>query len=234
MKKLIIILFYCLLAIGTHAQVAKKTFDSRSIVKGEDGTVYPYAIWSKLLETGSYTIKLGSNDEFTLVKLTPEQAARNLELRKNAIKNLPKPRTSESFVEGKKFDGDRFVSLNKTKFDLKKPSDRIYVINFWFIDCAPCKKEIPELNELVKKYQDRDDIVFLAVALDNSYDLKQFLASTPFNYHVIPDGRYFSQKYGVKAYPTHVIVGKDGVIKFSTLGLAPNTIEWIDKTIQSL
>jgi thiol-disulfide isomerase/thioredoxin len=106
------------------------------------------------------------------------------------------------------------------------------VINFWFINCPPCKQEIPELNELVAKYKDNKDVVFLAIALDDAYDLRNFLKTMPFNYNVVGGGRYYSEKYGVKSYPTHVIIGKDGLIKFSTLGLAANTVYWIEKTIK--
>ena len=63
-------------------------------------------------------------------------------------------------------------------------------------------------------------------------NLKDFLKTMPFDYHIVPDGRYYTQKYGVTSYPTHVIVGKDGIIKFSTVGLAPNTLTWIKKTLK--
>ncbi|MGF1925079.1 MAG: TlpA disulfide reductase family protein [Bacteroidia bacterium] len=234
MRKLI--MFVLLLAsFNSFGQVQKTTgakVTDKSIVKSEDGTAYPYAVWSKLLESGQYSLRSAPADEWVIFRLSPEQAERNLEMRKKAIQNMPRPRASEAFVEGEKFKGDRFSSLNKEKFDLKINTGKVYVLNFWFINCPPCKKEIPELNELVKQYKDNKDVVFLAVALDGASDLKEFLKTMPFDYHIIPDGRYYTQKYGVTGYPTHVIVGKDGLIKFSTLGLAGNTVSWIGKTIK--
>lgn len=234
MKKLVLVLLLAI-TLNVYAQEQKVTLPKitdKTVIKGEDGTNYPYAIWSKLMQTGQYGLKPAPDGEFILFRLSPEQAERNIELRKNAVLNMPKPRTSEAFVEGEKFKADRFTSLDKSKFDLKTNTDKVYVINFWFIDCAPCKKEIPELNELVKQYKDNKDVVFLAIALDGAVDLNSFLKTMPFDYQIIPDGRYYAQKYGVKGYPTHVIVGKDGLIKFSTIGLAPNTLSWIGKTIK--
>lgn len=223
------------IATSSYAQMQKTSparVTDKSIIKGEDGTTYPYEIWSKLMETGQYSLRPAQNEEFLLFRLTPEQAERNIELKRKAILNMPKPRSSEVFKEGEVFRANKFTSLDKIKFDLKTNKDKVYVINFWFINCPPCKKEIPELNEIVKQYKDNSNIVFLAIALDDALDLKDFLKTMPFDYHIIPDGKYDAQKYGVTSYPTHVVVGKDGLIKFSTVGLAPNTIHWLGKTIK--
>lgn len=228
----IVILF---LAIQVNAQTTKVSttkLDKESIVKDSDGNPYPYAIWTKLMQTGQYSVKRSEGGEFLLYRLTAEQEARMAESRKAGISKMAKPRASTSFIEGEKFKVDRFTSINKLKFDMKSEPAKIYVFNFWFINCPPCKQEIPDLNALVKQFKDSTDVVFLAIALDESFELKNFLKTTPFDYHIIPDGRYFSQKHGVTNYPTHVIVGKDGLIKFSGVGLASNTVYWIEKTIK--
>lgn len=221
-----------LLSFTAMAQTTTRmVLDKNSVVRDSDGGIIPYDIWTKLMQTSQYEIRPGQNGEFSILQLSPEQAARNAERRKAAMVNMPKPRPSDAFKEGEKFKGDRFTSINKVKFDLKQDPGKVYVFNFWFINCPPCKKEIPELNELVKRYEANKDVVFIGVALDGAYDLKNFLKEMPFNYHIVPDGRYYSDKYGVKGYPTHLIVGKDGLIKFSTVGLATNTIHWVDKVI---
>lgn len=146
---------------------------------------------------------------------------------------MPKPRQSDSFVEGAKFDGFKTSDINGDKYDFRKITGKIIVLNFWFINCPPCKAEIPELNNLVDQYKDNDDIIFIAIALDGKNELKDFLTKTPFNYKIIDNARYIAQKYGVKSYPTHVVIDKSGTIKFSTLGLAPNTIPWLKKSIEA-
>ncbi len=229
---MIMVLFVGFNAYAQNPKTTPTRVTDKTIVKGEDGTQYTYAIWSKLMQTGLYSLRPAQGEEFVLFRLTPEQAEKNIERQKNAILNMPRPRASEVFVEGEKFRTDKFTSLNKVKLDLKTITNKIYVFNFWFINCEPCKKEIPELNELVKEYKDNNDVVFIAVALDAAGDLKDFLKTMPFDYHIVPDGRYYTQKYGVTSYPTHVIVGKDGIIKFSTVGLAPNTLTWIKKTLK--
>lgn len=237
MKKLLFI-FLLGLAIKTSGQTAVTNrtsirLDEKSVVKDGTGTVLPYKIWQKLLQSGEYSIKPAEQGgtEFVVYQMSEEEKVRAAERKKAMAVNMPKPMPSSSFKEGEPFKGEKITDISGNKFDLRKFGDKIYVINFWFINCPPCRQEIPELNELVKRYKDNKEVVFLAIALDDSYSLKQFLKTSPFNYNVVDDGRYYATKYGVTSYPTHVIIGKDGLVKFSTLGLAANTIHWIEKTI---
>lgn len=216
------------------ANATSSRIDQNTIVKDGSGVILPYKIWQKLIQSGEYSLRpaaIGSQ-EYVVYQMNEEEKAKALERRKAMAAVMGKPRASDSFKEGEKFRGEKITDINGNKFDLKTVGNKIYVINFWFINCPPCKQEIPELNELVKQYQDNKDIVFLAIALDDKYSLKQFLKTSPFSYNVVDDGRYYATKYGVTAYPTHVIIGKDGLVKFSTVGLAPNTVHWIEKTIK--
>lgn len=233
MKKYLFFLFV-LFAINSYGQApANAAPNEQSIVKDADGKIYPYAIWIKFVRTGEYSLRrtVGST-EFLLVRLTEEQKAANAEKRKAMQGSMAKPQASPAFKEGEKFRAERIMDMNGNKFDLKNNKDKIYVLNFWFINCPPCKQEIPELNELVRQYKDNKDVVFLAIALDDKTQLKEFLKTMPFTYNVVDDGGYLAQKHGVTAYPTHVVIGKDGLIKFSTLGLASNTVYWVEKTIK--
>lgn len=235
MKKLISVLML-FMVLKSYGQNIPK-LDQNTIVKDSTGMVYPYAIWKKMTEKGEYSVKLIRSKEtdqleFFIYKPTEEERLALKKRLDERVATLPKPRAAEAFREGSKFSPEKFSDLNWNKFDMKKETGKIYVLNFWFINCPPCKAEIPDLNGLVEKYRKNKDVVFLAIALDDAVSLKSFLKQTPFKYNVIDDGRFYADKYGVKGYPTHVVVGKDGLIKFSTLGLASNTVYWVDKTIK--
>ncbi|SDF72624.1 Thiol-disulfide isomerase or thioredoxin [Pedobacter terrae] len=231
-KNLIIIalLFTALFSYAQENPIKKNVLNEQSVVRGEDGLVYPFNAWKKLMQTGRYGIKNrktfteSGHPEYLIYELSADQKSAYMD-------KIPKPRTSESFREGDLFNGLRITDMNGNKYDLRDSTGKIFVLNFWFINCPPCKKEIPQLNELVAKYKDNKDVVFLGIALDEKYDLKSFLKSTAFDYNIVDGGRYIANKYGVKGYPTHVVVDKKGYIAFSTLGLASNTIYWVEKSI---
>lgn len=238
MKKITLLLVLWLAVGFTYAQTTSTKsikLDEKSIVKDAEGSVYPFAIWKKLIETGEYNVKSisGAEDnEFLLYRLTEEEIAVRKKKRAELVSTMPRPRASDNFREGERFRFEKMKDIDGVKFDFKADTGKVVVFNFWFINCPPCKKEIPELNELVEKYKQNKDVVFIAIALDDTYALKDFLRAMPFKYNIVGDGRYYAQKYGVKSFPTHVIVGKDGLIRFSTVGLASNTIHWVDKTIK--
>lgn len=220
-------------AIFCHAQEnnpKKNMLNEQSVVRGEDGMVYPYNAWTKLMQTGKYGIKNRKTvtdkgePEYLIYELSADQKSAYMD-------KMPKPRPSDSFREGELFNGLKITDMNGNKYDLRDSTGKVFVLNFWFINCPPCKSEIPQLNELVNKYKDNKDVVFLAIALDEKSDLKSFLKSTTFNYNIVDGGRYIASKYEVKGYPTHVVVDKKGYIAFSTLGLASNTVYWVEKSI---
>jgi peroxiredoxin len=213
---------------ATKQVATKVNIDENTVVKSPDGaTIYPYAIWQKLMQSGKYTLrKEKANDFYTLVEMTPEMLAKRAE----AVDKMPMPRESAFFKTGDKIFSFKERDMNGNKYSLKELKGKVVVLNFWFINCPPCRQEIPDLNEMKASFADKD-VVFIAVALDEKYDIETFLKTTPFNYNIIDNGRYIANQYRITSYPTHVVVDKEGVIKFHTSGLAPNTVSWLKKSI---
>ncbi|HAA16604.1 MAG TPA: hypothetical protein DCE41_34800, partial [Cytophagales bacterium] len=94
---------------------------------------------------------------------------------------------------------------------------KVVVLNFWFIGCAPCRVEMPGLNELVADYAE-EEVAFVAFALDGQESLEKFLAKKAFDYTIIPDADGIATEYGVQAYPTHVVIDKEGRIQSTLTG----------------
>ena len=234
MKKYVLMLLL-FVAFKSSAQntVTTPVLNDKAIVKDAEGNVLATVVWRAYNKTGEYSFRYQKEDNsFLMYKMTPEQKAVADERREAMLASSTRPRPSNAFKDGEKFIGYKLTDLNGNKYDLKASQGKVIVINFWFINCPPCKQEIPDLNQLFIKYKDNKDVLFLAIALDEKFDLKQFIKISPFLYNIVPDGRYFADKHGVTSYPTHLIVGKDGLIKFHTTGLAHNTVYWVEKTIK--
>lgn len=52
----------------------------------------------------------------------------------------------------------QFLLTSSETVNLMSPS-KVIVINYWATWCAPCRKEIPELNELDHQLSDRLDVI---------------------------------------------------------------------------
>ena len=163
-----------------QTKTTRVVIDQNTVVKDESGMIMPYIAWKKIISGGEHSLKpvAPGSAEFVLYKMSPEEKAKNAERKRLAALNMPKPRVSDAFKEGDKFDGEKLTDLAGTKFDLRETGNKIYVINFWFINCPPCKQEIPELNQMVERYKDQKDVVFIAIALDDKTDLKNFIKTS--------------------------------------------------------
>ncbi|UKJ06787.1 TlpA family protein disulfide reductase [Solitalea lacus] len=128
------------------------------------------------------------------------------------------------------------VDVDNVKYDLNQLKGKVVVLNFWFTACAPCKKEIPDLNAMVEKYKGKD-VVFLAFEV-NSYEPAKLKAITEkfFKYTMIPSTRKegdVASKYQIKAYPTSYVIDQSGIVRFA-VAYNPFRLPEMDKTIEGL
>ena len=116
-------------------------------------------------------------------------------------------------MEGNRFPKFNFSDLNGSIISNETMKDKIIVIKCWYIHCAACIKEFPDVNALVLKYNDRKDILFLSLAEDSPEQLKLFLLQKPLLYSVVPNMKiYMNETLNLNAFPTHFIINKQGKI----------------------
>jgi peroxiredoxin len=93
--------------------------------------------------------------------------------------------------------------------------------------------EMPELNELVAEFKG-NEVIFLAIAVNKKDQLKKFLKKTEFKYKVLPNGQSVSDSYGVKGFPTNLIMDQNGIIQYVSTGIGPNNKSNLQKEINNL
>ena len=123
----------------------------------------------------------------------------------------------------------KFNDINGNEISSKSLKGKIIILNFWGTWCAPCVKEIPELNKLVKKYNDKD-LKFIAPAITTTKEsLKNsFLPKHPFSYDIVLiDG----DDYVISSYPTHVIINQNQQVVEIITGYSEENIKRLEQTI---
>ncbi len=93
---------------------------------------------------------------------------------------------------------------------------RALLINFWATWCAPCRREIPLLNELRAEYAERGFEV-IGVAVDFRDDVLEYMRTTPIDYPVLigeQDGLEVAQAFGMETmgFPATVFTDRQGRI----------------------
>ena len=166
----------------------------------------------KLSEGNNIPIRLESEKsifQYQLFKIEPTSdtsiKASIAETAYNEIQNYKK--------EGEPFPEFSFNDLNGNLITNENLKGKIVVVKCWYIHCAACIKEFPEVNQLVSNYKNRKDIVFISLAEDSPEQLKAFLARKPLSYSVVPNLKtYMNLTLQLNAFPTHFIINKEGFI----------------------
>lgn len=114
-------------------------------------------------------------------------------------------------MKGKEIPAFHFTTINGQSYTNANTKGKIILFKYWFINCLPCIQEMPALNQLVEKYKDRNDILFISLAIDGKKALKDFLSKTKFDYETVSGQKsYMTDKLNVSTYPTHFLIDKGG------------------------
>lgn len=207
---------------------AKRRLTGEDIVIMENGTVLNHTIWQSLMYNGRYAFKQDKVDanKFLIFKF-------NDDYYNSIVSKDPKPKESAFFKTGQEFSINE-VDIDGNKLKSKDLKGKVLVINYWFINCKPCRMEMPELNDLVKEYKDSANVKFIGISLDERPAIKEFIKLSPFNYQLVANGGPAADKYGVASYPTHAIIDGEGKVYFHTVSSPRQLFYWMRKTINEL
>ena len=67
----------------------------------------------------------------------------------------------------------RLAGLDGKPVELRQYWGHSIVLNFWATWCAPCREEMPELEQIYRQYKDEGGLVVLAVSVDDASSVKQ-------------------------------------------------------------
>ena len=120
---------------------------------------------------------------------------------------------------------------------LENYQDKVLLLDFWYMDCPPCINSIEHLNELQKKYADKNFTVLGINPYDNTEKnlkrLPNFLSYHPIDYPIVfIDRNYPRESYAVHAFPTMYLLNKSGEVIYSKVGFGDEMPPEVDSLIQ--
>lgn len=97
----------------------------------------------------------------------------------------------------------------------KDYAGRVTLLEFWIFHCGACQAAVPKLNELKRKYANTE-LEILAVNFEDTPRLIELFADKfkP-EFPILYNGASTAKQFGVTFYPTIVLVGKDGKVRYS-------------------
>ena len=120
----------------------------------------------------------------------------------------------------------QFALLEGGSIDLQSPQ-QLVLINYWAIWCAPCRKEIPEFNQLLEERG--DNIAVLAVNFDGSQgqQLRDEIDKLGIEFpSLLEDPRDLWGLEPVQVLPETLVIGRNGQLLHRLIG--PQTKESLE------
>lgn len=119
------------------------------------------------------------------------------------------------------------VDLSGQPIRLSDFSGQPVLINAWATWCPPCRGEMPALESYYRAHRS-DGFVLLAVnAGESQGTVRSFIAQAGFTFPVLLDpGQRVLSGLGVQAFPTSILIGRDGRVMYMQAGgLTPAMLE---------
>lgn len=111
---------------------------------------------------------------------------------------------------------------------------KIVVVNIWGTWCAPCVGEMPEFQELHRKYLNDKDVAILTVNNDADLNVvKKFMRDKRYDFTVLRDENYL-QTIGITTFPTTWFIDEQGKISFVKIGASDKLVEEFGWRIEEL
>jgi peroxiredoxin len=100
--------------------------------------------------------------------------------------------------------------LSGTKWTLKDLGGKVVVVNFWATWCPPCRKEMPDLETLYRRFKDQG-LVILAISDEDAGKVKPFVTQQKVSYPILLDpGRKVNQLFEVEGIPKSFVYDRSG------------------------
>ena len=100
--------------------------------------------------------------------------------------------------------------LDGKSWTLRDLRGKVVLVNFWATWCPPCRKEMPDLDALYKKFKDRG-LVILAIDDEEVGKIKPYLAEHPVAYPILLDpGRKTNEVFRIDGIPKSFVYNREG------------------------
>jgi peroxiredoxin len=130
-----------------------------------------------------------------------------------------------------------FTLKSRTGENLKLSEYRgdVVMINFWASWCAPCRQEMPLLEELYKKYSNLGFTLLAVNVEEDSSKADDLLRDIAVTFPVLFDNtNKVSKLYKVVAMPSTVVIDRDGNMRYLHRGYLPGYEVEYQKQVKEL
>ncbi len=127
------------------------------------------------------------------------------------------------------------VDQNGKKHTSSAYRGKIIMLDWWGVWCSACQRDMPKVQALHEKYSDNPDFVILAMNVrDDNKKMAEYWAEKKYSFPTLNDADDLARQYGIKAYPSTILIGPDGTVILTAVGSVSSIEEKIEKAIEAI
>ena len=110
---------------------------------------------------------------------------------------------------------------------------KVVLLNFWAVNCPPCRIEMPELQKIYRRYTGRGLRVIGVTEMDPVRDqARRFIEESGVTYPILLDpGARIADLYALEAHPTTVVIDARGRVRFVNAGYLKGEEKEIERAV---
>lgn len=124
---------------------------------------------------------------------------------------------------GKRAPDFTMAGLDGREVTLSGLRGKVVVLSFWATWCAPCLVELPILERVSRRLEDRGVVVLAANLGEDPSDVRAFVEQKDVHLPVLLDDGVVAERYWIDSVPALVVIDGDGIIRARELGVASET-----------
>jgi len=128
----------------------------------------------------------------------------------------------------------KLTTLDGKEVTLASLKGKVVLLDFWATWCGPCKAAMPTIQKISEDYKGKDVVVLGVNTWEQKADAaKEYIAKKKYTYGCLLKGDELAKAYGVTGIPTLVIIGKDGKVASTEVGMSDESGAMIRKAIDA-
>jgi thiol-disulfide isomerase/thioredoxin len=126
------------------------------------------------------------------------------------------------------------ADLKGKQHTLKDYKGKVVVLDFWYRGCSWCMRAMPQMKQLAAEFHGAPvEVIGMNIDL-NEADAKFVVDKFGLDYATLRIDRKLPQKYGVRGYPTLVIIDQQGNVHDLHVGYTPTLQQEIGEVVRQL
>ena len=115
------------------------------------------------------------------------------------------------------------TDLQGKSWTLQALRGKVVLVNFWATWCQPCRKEMPDLDTLYKRFKDQG-FVILGVSDEEVEKVRQLLSERNVSYPILLDpGRKVNEVFRIEGIPKSFVYDRDGKLVSQSIDMRTQT-----------